>query len=132
MSETKSIEERLKSLEEFVFMNGIFPKGYDPDSIRDRIKKLQENVQTLVDSQTNYREKLNIHLVEIDERLDTAENESGELMDGLEDLQSELVDSEKMSSDEITSQIKHYLKIFLRNSLGLNVSFDDKQQSCSH
>jgi hypothetical protein len=73
--------------------------------------------------------RTDVQIEEIDDRIETLEN-------GLQDLETECsevmykvqeLENVGMSSDEVTDRIKHYLKTFLRNSLGLEVSFDDKR-----
>jgi hypothetical protein len=75
---------------------------------------------------------------EIDKRLETMGSDLGDLKSNIEDLDSELCDAKiilddleetGISGEQLTDRIKHYLRTYLRNALGLEVSFDDKRQA---
>ena len=89
--------------------------------------------------------KTDIQIEEIDNRLETLEQKS-EVLDSdltdirsnIEDLDAELCDTKSIvddleetgiSGEQLTDRIKHYMTLFLRNALGLEVSFDDKRQA---
>ena len=89
--------------------------------------------------------KTDIQIEEIDNRLETMgqkietmDSDLGDFKSNIEDLDSELCDAKiilddleetGISGEQLTDRIKHYLRTYLRNSLGLEVSFDDKRQA---
>ena len=111
MSDIHSIEERVKILEKLLFVE-------QPSDIPspDRTKSVL---------------KTDILIEEMDLRMDSVESGIEELDDTVGDTINRIEELEtvNMSSDEVTDCIKRYLRIFLRNSLGLEVSFDDKRQT---
>jgi len=89
--------------------------------------------------------KTDIQIEEIDNRLETMgqkietmDSDLGDFKSNIEDLDAELCDTKivlddleetGISGEQLTDRIKHYLRTYLRNSLGLEVSFDDKRQA---
>jgi uncharacterized protein YhaN len=107
MNDIHSIEERVKRLEKLLYVE----QPLSPHDHTESVLKTDSQIEG------------------IDLRIDTLESEVGDLESTVGDAtyQIEQLEAVNISSDEMTNRIKYYLQIFLRNSLGLEVSFDDKR-----
>jgi len=109
MIKTHNIEERVKILEKLLFVEQPFeiPSPNRTPSVLKTAIQIQ-NIDNQIET--------------LEQELENFESEHSEIMDRIEELEQVGI-----SADEVTDRIKHYLKIFLRNSLGLKASFDDKR-----
>jgi hypothetical protein len=109
MNETHSIEERVKILEKLL----VVEQPFDIPSPDRTPSVLKTDIQI---------QNIDNRIETLERAVEDLESEHSEIMDKVEEL--EMVG---VSEDEVTDRIKHCLKKFLRNSLGLEVSFDDKR-----
>ena len=109
MSQKLNVEERLDILEKLLLIppSTENTSSNDPDpelKTTPPIKRIEDQIESL------------------EYKYDSAEAEIADLSDSIDSLSN--VDA---SAEEITRQIKHHLRTYLRNALGLEVSFDDQR-----
>jgi uncharacterized protein YlxW (UPF0749 family) len=107
MSQKLNVEERLGILEKLLLIppSTKNTSSNDPDpelKTTPQIRDIEDQIESL------------------EYKYDSSEAEIADLSDSIDSLSNG-----DASAEEITRQIKHHLRIYLRNALGLEVSFDD-------
>ena len=83
-------------------------------------------------------EEIDNRLETMGQKIETMDSDLGDFKSNMEDFDAELCDTKTIvddleetgiSGEQLTDRIKHYMTLFLRNALGLEVSFDDKRQA---
>ena len=120
-----SLEQRIKILEELLLVK--------PPTEMPSPAVIEPTLKTDIQI-----EEIDNRLETMGQKLETMDSDLGDFKSNIEDLDAELCDTKivlddleetGISGEQLTDRIKHYLRTYLRNSLGLEVSFDDKRQA---
>lgn len=120
-----SLEQRIEILEELLLVKP--PTEMPSPAVIEPALKTDKAI-----------EEIDNRLETMGQKIETMDSDLGDFKSNIEDLDSELCDAKiilddleetGISGEQLTDRIKHYLRTYLRNSLGLEVSFDDKRQA---
>ena len=120
-----SLEQRIEILEELLLVKP--PTEMPSPAVIEPTLKTDKAI-----------EEIDNRLETMGQKIETMDSDLGDFKSNIEDLDAELCDTKivlddleetGISGEQLTDRIKHYLRTYLRNSLGLEVSFDDKRQA---
>jgi len=138
MNDQKSIEERLYVLERLLLL----PLNYGPSPserpqsiLLDSIGDLHKRLHTLEKERIDTHGQLKAGMQECQESVQDCQDivaDHASLIDDLENAVSTLRFENGINGKEVTAKVKHYIRLYLRNSLGLEVNSTDKAKGDDH